>query len=392
MNVEVFPAERAAAPRLDGARTAAYFGGHIVLGLVTASLGPTLAGLAARVGVAAEALGFLFSARAVGYLLGSLVSGKVYDGAPGHRILAAGVAALAGLFLSIPLATSPFSLAALFLLVGAAQGFVDVGNNTLISWVHGEKVGPFMSALHCFFGVGALLSPMIAAKGGGVGPAYALLAATIAPSAILFAVVSSPSPRKATAEAEGSPDKPLLVALLAALFFFYQGAEVGFGGWIFTYASAVGLSKEAASTLTSVFWSAFTAGRVLTIPLSLRVAPRRLLAADFALALAGLAVILLLPGSRAALFSGVALVGLSLASVFPMAISLAGREMRLSGSVTSRLLVGASAGSMVLPWLVGRAFAFGPRGPMLAVLGDLAVAAGMVWLVSKNIHQGRAST
>ena len=365
--------------RLDWARTAAYFGGHIVLGLVTASLGPTLAALAGPLGSSAEALGWLFSARAIGYLLGSFVSGRAYDLAPGHRVLTIGVAALAVLFVAIPFTADLVALAGLFVLVGAAQGLVDVGNNTLITWTHGQKVGPFMNALHCCFGVGALLSPLIAAQGSGVQMSYALLAAAIVPAAVVFACVPSPAPQPAAAQDGRRTDRPVLVALLVALFFVYQGAEVGFGGWIFAYASALGLSSELASTLTGSFWAAFTAGRVLAIPLSLRVDALRMLGIDVALALVGLFVIVAVPGSRAALFVGTAIVGLGMASMFPMAIAFAGREMSLSGRVTSRLLVGASAGSMVLPWLIGHAFSLGSRGPMLAILVDLALAAVLIW-------------
>ncbi len=50
-------------------------------------------------------------------------------------------------------------------------------------------------------------------------------------------------------------------------FFLYVGAEVGFGGWIFTYAVALDLGSEtAAAYLTSAFWGALTFGRLLTIP------------------------------------------------------------------------------------------------------------------------------
>lgn len=371
------------------AQTAAYFGGHIVLGLVTASLGPTIAGLAAAVGGTAEALGWLFSARAIGYLLGSLFSGRAYDKAAGHPILSAMAASLVALFLLVPLASTPFSLAAIFLGIGAAQGVLDVGNNTLISWVHGAKTGPFMSALHCFFGVGALLSPIIITLGKTTTSSYFLLALAIAPTTLLFGLTPSPARPSPNNAANGRLDKPILVMLLAALFFVYQGAEVGFGGWIFTYANAVGLSEKSASTLTSVFWSSFTLGRMLTIPLSVRIAPGRILLLSVVAALFGVSFILIFPGSYAALFTGVMVVGFSLASVFPMAISLAGREMALSGRVTSVFLVGASAGSMILPWLIGRVFAFGPRGPMLAVLVDIVALCFVFGLLSKQLvaHQ-----
>ena len=46
------------------------------------------------------------------------------------------------------------------LFFGVAQGIVEVGGNALLLWVHTDHAGPFMNALHFFFGVGALLAPV----------------------------------------------------------------------------------------------------------------------------------------------------------------------------------------------------------------------------------------
>lgn len=373
------------------AQTAAYFGGHIVLGIVSASLGPTIASLGARVGQTAGALGFLFSARAIGYLLGSLVSGKAYDKTAGHPILSAMVASLVALLLLVPMAPTALALAGIFLLIGAAQGTMDVGNNTLLAWVHGPKIPPYLSALHCFFGFGAVFAPMIVTLGRDLSRSYFLLAMAIAPATLLFSLTKSPPRMSAAKETGNAVEKPWLVLLLGVSFFLYQGAEVGFGGWIFSYANALGLSDKSASTLTSVFWSAFTLGRILTVPLSARAKSVEVLAFACAGAIFGLFSILAFPSSFTVLFASTALIGFALAPVFPMAISLAAKEMRLSGAITSRLLVGASMGSMVLPWLIGRAFSLGPRGPMLAILAS-TIALGIVfWVVSKNLHKTRGS-
>ena len=49
-------------------------------------------------------------------------------------------------------------------LIGIFVGAADVGGNTLLVWLHGQKVQPYMNGLHFFFGLGAVLSPIIFAQ------------------------------------------------------------------------------------------------------------------------------------------------------------------------------------------------------------------------------------
>src|SRR5215510_11585536 len=64
----------------------------------------------------------------------------------------------------VPLATSLVVLTAIVLVLGFAKGALDVGCNTLLLWVHHEKVGPYMNGLHAFFGLGATITGAITAR------------------------------------------------------------------------------------------------------------------------------------------------------------------------------------------------------------------------------------
>jgi len=64
-----------------------------------------------------------------------------------------------------------------------------------------------------------------------------------------------------------------------------------------------------------------------------------------------------------------------MASIFPMMLSFAERRMSITGRITGWFFVGASAGGMTLPWLIGQLFeSVGPRITMSAILMDLIVA------------------
>ena len=372
--LEIGSSQAGAARHTGLAITAAYYLAFVVLGLTTASFGPTLPGLAEHVRATIGQISYLFVLRSLGYLSGSLIAGRLYDRVRGHPVMAAMILALAVIMAAIPVVPALWLLAALLFLLGAFESVLDVGGNTLLVWIHRERIGPYMNGLHFFFGLGAFLSPVIVAltvaRTGDIYWAYWALALLMLPSAAWLARLRSPAPIASRGAAPDRPALPVLIALIALFDFLYVGAEVAFGGWVFTYATALGLGTPAtAAYLTSGFWGALTAGRLASIPLAARFPPRAILLADLLIVLAGLALILALPGAFAALWAGAILVGLGMASIFPTLLNLAGDHMTITGSVTSWFFVGSSLGGMSLPWIIGQLFE--PLGPQVAMLAIL---------------------
>jgi FHS family Na+ dependent glucose MFS transporter 1 len=384
-------------------RTIGYCAAYIGLGLSTAILGPTLPGLAERTQSQLGEVSLLFTAVSVGYLAGSLRGGWLYDRVRGHPVMAAGLLLMAVTLAAAPVIPNRWLLAVLVLLLGGAEGAVDVGGNVLLVWVYGRRVGPYMNALHFFFGVGAFLSPIVVAQAvqwsGDIAPAYWVLALFMLPTALWLlrlpspttqaratgaspadAIGGVPSPADVPARPSGpgTPRRVLLV-LIVLLFFLYVGAEASFGGWIYTYALALDLSgKAAAAYLTSAFWGALTLGRLLAIPIAARFRPVSILLADLGGCLVSLGILLLWPNSVATWLGTVGL-GLSMASIFPTLLSLAERRMHINGQVTGWFLAGSGLGGMGLPWFIGQLFeSVGPRSTMAVIAVDLLVAVGIL--------------
>jgi FHS family Na+ dependent glucose MFS transporter 1 len=366
-----------------------YAGAYVGIGLATAVLGPTLPGLAQQTQSPLRQVSVLFTAMALGYLLGSLQGGRLYDRVPGHPLMAGALAVMAVTLAAVPAVPRLWLLAVVVLLLGVATGAVDVGGNALLVWVYGRQVGPYMNALHFFFGLGSLLAPIVVAQAlalsSDIAWAYRILALLTLPAA--FWLLRVPSPSAPLASTGGPGDSPhsrtrkhLLVAVIVTLFFLYVGAEASFGGWIYTYAVALDLSDEtAAAYLTSAFWGALTLGRLLSVPLAARVRPGRLLLADLVGCLLSVGALLLWPRSPAVTWLGTCGLGFSMASIFPTLISLAERRMTISGQITGWFLAGSSAGGMVLPWLIGQLFeSLGPRSTMAVIGLDLLAALGVL--------------
>lgn len=440
--------------RLRTPRTAVYYLAFICLGLVEASLGPTLPWLAARAKMGVGAAGVFFAVRAGGYAVGSLVTGRLYDRAPGHWLMAAGMATMALAMWAIPGLSDARALGAMMLVGGAGAATLDVGGNTLLAWIHGDRVGPYMNGLHLFFGIGALASPMLVAQmfARGVEPERAYWVTAIALGLAALAVLSVESPavrvrsRSAGIPSAGHERKHeserkhgqnhdherdwLFVALVAAGLAAYVGIEVGFGGWAFTYGvEKAGMAKADGAYFTSAYWAAFTTGRLVSIPVlawlgrwnerlgAARAVVRSLRQmlvgsiAGAAIAIGvlwmsgratgggvhgggaiggvhgGVAIGGVLGGGAAGgvlsggslVWVGAALLGCTIAPVFPALISLAEARAKLSGAMTAALLIGAAFGGMAIPWAVGVAMQRFGAATLIPALGmNLAVLALLV--------------
>jgi FHS family Na+ dependent glucose MFS transporter 1 len=244
-----------------------------------------------------------------------------------------------------------------------------------------------MNGLHFCFGAGAFLAPVIVAQVVGLGgaslSAYWILAALAVPAAVALLWLPSPVAQHIAHDDVPASVNYGLVVLIALFFVLYVGAEVGFGGWVFSYAEALKLTDAAtAAYLTSAFWGALTLGRLLAIPIAARLRPRTMLLGDLIGCVASVGGIVLWPTSLTALWLGTLGLGLSMASIFPTTLSFAARRMPTTGKITSWFLVGASLGTMSLPWLIGQLFeSIGPWVTMIVILIDLLVTCAVFALL-----------
>ena len=379
------------------AKTIAYYGAFVGLGLALASLGPTLPGLVDQTGASLSSLSTIFVARSTGYLAGALFGGRGFDRFPGHPLMAMMLTGMAVCMALVPACSTLVTLCIVFAALGMLEGVLDVGGNTLLTWLFPTGLGPWMNGLHLFFGIGALLSPLIVgvalAKGGSIAYAYWVLSALLIPA--ILSIVAQPSPPIARharrGKDSGLAEHRVTIALMAGLLFAAVGAEVGFGDWIYTYALLQGVADEAgAAVLTSAFWGAFTFGQLLGIPLAVRLRPATILLLCLVGCAVGSAIPLWRPYLVEALWVGTIFAGLTVAPMFATILALAGQHMPITGRATGWLFVGSSTGGMSIPWIVGQLFeSSGPSAAFYVILADLGV--GLVIFAAFWSYRGRAA-
>jgi fucose permease len=237
-----------------------------------------------------------------------------------------------------------------------------------------------MNLLHFAFGLGALIAPLIVARcfliDDSIRRPYWILAGLLVPISAWMLFLKSPPVQRRESKAHTNSNPANTIILVTLLLATSVGVEAGFAGWIAKYALAMNLAanSSAAAVLTSGFWMAFVVGRLVGIPIAIRVRPSKVLAMDLVGCALGPLVILLWPRSANALWVGAMIAGFSVASMFAMTFALTAQRLTVTSRVTSYLFVGVCTGGATIPWIIGQLFErVGPQAMLYVILADVMV-------------------
>jgi FHS family glucose/mannose:H+ symporter-like MFS transporter len=241
----------------------------------------------------------------------------------------------------------PVVLAAAFAL-GVGFGVVVVEINVLLADAYGQRAPAMLNLLGATFGAGAVAGPLAIAATGG----YRLPFCAGALLAVVALTLTRDLPGTAAAPPAPGRGRPPsgLVGGFVALCALYVGTESGVGGWEATSLLAGGAGTAAAASWTAGYWAAITTGRLLAIPLALRVAPPVLVAAALVAAAAGLGLAHL-PGLAPVAYT---LTGLALGPVFPTALAWLALAAPGARGATAMVFAAANLGGVVVPVTIGR--------------------------------------
>jgi MFS family permease len=280
--------------------------------------------------------------------------------------------------------------AALTLLAAGAAGLLGtliiVAVQSALSDHHGEQRAVAFAESNVVASVGQTAAPV------GVGLAAAALGSwrwgvlALALSGLLVALLARGTTVPATVLPDADADVvsgplPLPARLGVALVFTGVVLEWSTSYWGATYLrEVVGLSRPAAVSAMTVFFGAMLAGRVVGGVLVRRRDPALLVAVGLGLVAVGL-VLQAVTTEPAGALTGLLLLGLGIAGLFPfgLALAVAGAPAR-AAVVSARCIVAGSTAVLVGPLVVGQlADAVGLR-PALALMPLVAAAAAVVLL------------
>ncbi len=264
---------------------------------------------------------------------------------------------------------------------GVFVGSADVGGNILIVWAFRSKVGPWLTGLHCIWGVGALISPLLIVHfqqltGSLVIPCL-ILGAAVGICALFY--IGLPSPGTVhTGSTTRLPIAPMPMATMVFLLFLAGTIEVTIAVWVFSYIRELQMaSTQVAGWINSSFFAAITLSRLLTALILVRVSNETVLYAAMGVLLVAFTGIILFPTSVALLWIGVAAAGAGVATLFPGVLTLAPQYLPAEGRVTSWMFAGASLGFLAIPWFTGQLFTrIGPHVIWYFAISGTVLAAG----------------
>lgn len=342
----------------------------ISLGLPDSMLGAAWPVMRLDYGASVETAGLLSMIVVGGTIISSLASSAVLQRLGIGKVTLISVAVTALALLGFSYSTSMIWLAVLALPLGLGAGSIDTGLN---NYVATHYKAHHMSWLHCFWGIGAMLGPIL--MSGYISNGDSWRKGYLAVSLIQFALVAllfitlplwkrTEKNGQAAAETGDVVEPPSTgrrvlkikgVKLAMITFLFYSGVEATLGLWGSSFLVNVKeLSAATAAGWVSLYYGGITAGRLITGFITFRYSNRVLIRAGLLISLLG-AVVLALP--LPALFSllGFILVGLGSAPIFPCMLHETPARF---GKENSQTIIGyqmalAYTGGAFLPPLLG---------------------------------------
>lgn len=336
----------------------------ISLGLPDSLLGSAWPAMYREFAVPVSYAGGISAIISIGTVISSLQSDRLTKRLGTGRVTALSVLTTAVALFGFSVSHSFAALCLWAIPYGLGAGSVDASLNNYVALHYASR---HMSWLHCMWGLGASLGPYImgyALTGGGWSTGYRIIALLqFALAAALLLTLPLWKTRAADAAGAECPQPlPLKKVIripgakeVMAVFFCYCAVEQTAILWASSYlALRWGLSAQAAASHASLFFVGITAGRALSGFLTLKFSDTQMIRLGQAVLLAGV-LCLLLPFGTSSALTGLVLVGLGCAPVYPSIIHSTPDRF---GADQSQAIIGiqmasAYVGTCLMPPLFG---------------------------------------
>jgi MFS transporter, FHS family, glucose/mannose:H+ symporter len=287
-----------------------------------------------------------------------------------------------GLLAAAVAPTWPLLLLAVFVL-GVGAGGLVILVNLFYATRFGRRSPAMLSLVNTAYGTGTFIGPAVVALTGGYSIVFGVVGAGVLACVGFLGRAEDELASRDLAPPPLSRRTLALVLAFALLLFVYEGLEAGIGTWEATDLHSFGSSTQFAAAATSLFWGAFTLGRVLTAPLAVRWSPQRLLVPAFVIS------VVLLIGIRAQLAPPLlfALVGLCAAPIFPVAVTWMTRVIPNATTLTTYAILGAVIGSALVPAALGALIGLAGAAQLpLGVAACALASLGMVGVITIRLR------
>ena len=337
----------------------------ISLGLPDSLLGSAWPSMYPLLGVPVSYAGILSMIISFGTIVSSLNSDRLTRALGAGKVTAISVGMTAAALFGFSVSGRFWMLCLWAIPYGLGAGSVDAALNNYVALHYKSR---HMSWLHCMWGIGTMISPMVMGRvlaGGGswtAGYRYIALFQIVLTAVLFF---SLPLWQKRTAETAEGGSAPQALSLgqvfrlpgakEVMLCFFYCALETTAGLWASSYLTlAKGVAAGTAAGFASLFYIGITAGRAACGFLTLKFNDTQMIRIGQCILAVGVAA-LLMPGPQMFSLAGLVLVGLGCAPIYPSIIHSTPDHF---GADKSQAVIGiqmasAYVGNLVMPPLFG---------------------------------------
>ena len=338
----------------------------ISLGLPDSLLGSAWPSMYPLLGVPVSYAGILSMIISFGTIVSSLNSDRLTRALGAGKVTAISVGMTAAALFGFSISTQFWMLCLWAVPYGLGAGSVDAALNNYVALYYESR---HMSWLHCMWGIGTMVSPMVMGRvlaGGGPWTAgYRYIALfQIALTAVLF--LSLPLWQKRTDETAEGGTAPQALSLgqvfrlpgakeVMLCFFCYCALETTAGLWASSYLTLTrGVAADTAASFASLFYIGITAGRAACGFLTLKLSDTQMIRLGQGVLAVGVAA-LLVPGPQLLALAGLVLVGVGCAPIYPSIIHSTPEHFgaQHSQAVIGIQMASAYVGNLVMPPLFG---------------------------------------
>ena len=326
--------------------------GIFVYGMIAAMLGTILPDLSKKYSLSPKQNGNIALIQAIGLMIGSFFSGPLMDlyGKQVGMLLGLGLVALA--LLSLRSVRGYSMVATAMLVLGLGGGVLVSGANGLNSEIAAalhSNTSSISNLLNLFFGLGGLVTPLIAANlFKSDSKKLTLFAAVLTVVALAASVIAPYPPASGKVSFNFNMAAGLLTdphLLLPALFLFLDVAcEVGVWNWLARHLIAQGVPEKRAMTILSLgFALGLIVGRVGISRVLQTVDPKTVLIGA-AIAMAVTTYLMLQSSNPTVAWIAIFLGGLAMAPVFPTTLGYVSDAFKAAGTEATALGIAITAG------------------------------------------------
>jgi FHS family glucose/mannose:H+ symporter-like MFS transporter len=376
------------------------FTGAALLGILTFAVGLTiistlLVPISKEYRFSVDKSGILFTANFLGFIIFNVVFSMFSSRVDKRKVLII-CTIIFSIFTYLFTTASTFGVLLIYMtIVGGVGGIIESLTGTMVVEINKERAGFYLNFTQVFFGIGALVGPIMAGYLDGLGYSWRIMFIATSVLAIISAILLMIFKVEGLTRQEELHVKELGKVFRIKDFNFmiiamilYVGAEISVWGWISTLLkNQFNITPFKSSLSVGIFWSFMIIGRLITAKLTDKMSLKNVI---ILLSSGGtlFTFLLVFMKSEISIWILLALIGLAYSGIWATILAYGGKAaVKYSSSAYFLVVAAGGIGGMIFPYLLG---ILGKAASISVTLGSISIM--MLLIVILTMLTGKDSS